>query len=78
MTAMSQTSPGASPPAADANDVVFGCIGADGGAHIKEAAGDLTDDKDLENEGKVDKAAGNVKDTVGDAADKAKDVVGKD
>jgi amidase len=28
------------PPAADANDVVFGCIGADGGAHIKEAAGD--------------------------------------
>ncbi len=30
----------APPPAADANDVVFGAIGADGGAHIKEAAGD--------------------------------------
>jgi amidase len=30
----------APPPAADANDVVFGAIGADGGAHIKEVAGD--------------------------------------
>src|SRR6201996_729440 len=30
----------APPPAADANDVVFGAIGADGGAHIKAAAGD--------------------------------------
>lgn len=30
----------AAPPAADANDVVFGAIGADGGAHIKEVAGD--------------------------------------
>jgi Asp-tRNA(Asn)/Glu-tRNA(Gln) amidotransferase A subunit family amidase len=28
------------PPAADANDIVFGAIGADGGAHIKEVAGD--------------------------------------
>jgi Asp-tRNA(Asn)/Glu-tRNA(Gln) amidotransferase A subunit family amidase len=28
------------PPAADANDVVFGAIGADGGSHIKEIAGD--------------------------------------
>jgi uncharacterized protein YjbJ (UPF0337 family) len=44
----------------------------------KEAAGDLTDDQDLKNEGKVDRAAGTVKDKVGDAADKAKDVVGKD
>ena len=44
----------------------------------KEAAGDLTNDKDLEREGKVDQAAGTVKDKVGDAADKAKDVVGKD
>ena len=43
--------------------------------NVKEAAGDLTDDKSLENEGKVDKAAGNVKDKVGDAADKAKDVI---
>lgn len=28
------------PPAEDANDVVFGAIGADGGAHIKAVAGD--------------------------------------
>jgi uncharacterized protein YjbJ (UPF0337 family) len=39
---------------------------------------ECTDDKDLENEGKVDKAAGNVKEKVGDVADKAKDAVGKD
>lgn len=30
----------APPPATDANDVVFGAIGADGGAHIKAVAGD--------------------------------------
>ena len=42
---------------------------------IKEAAGDLTGDKDLKREGKVDRASGSVKDKVGDAADKAKDVV---
>jgi uncharacterized protein YjbJ (UPF0337 family) len=45
---------------------------------VKEAAGDLTDDQELKNEGKVDRASGTVKDKVGDAADKAKDVVGKD
>jgi uncharacterized protein YjbJ (UPF0337 family) len=45
---------------------------------VKEAAGDLTDDKDLQREGKVDQAAGTVKDKVGDAADAAKDAVGKD
>jgi uncharacterized protein YjbJ (UPF0337 family) len=44
----------------------------------KEAAGDLTDDDSLKNEGKVDRASGAVKDKVGDAADKAKDVIGKD
>jgi uncharacterized protein YjbJ (UPF0337 family) len=44
----------------------------------KEAVGDLTDDQDLKNEGKVDRASGKVKDAVGDVADKAKDVVGKD
>jgi uncharacterized protein YjbJ (UPF0337 family) len=42
---------------------------------IKEAAGDLTDDQSLKNEGKVDKASGKTKDKVGDAADKVKDVV---
>jgi uncharacterized protein YjbJ (UPF0337 family) len=44
----------------------------------KEAAGDLTDDEDLEREGKVDQAAGKVKDKVDEAVDKAKDVVDRD
>jgi uncharacterized protein YjbJ (UPF0337 family) len=44
----------------------------------KEAAGDLTNDQSLKNEGKVDRASGSVKDKVGDAADKAKDVLRKD
>jgi uncharacterized protein YjbJ (UPF0337 family) len=44
----------------------------------KEAAGDLTDDQSLKNEGKVDRATGSVKDAVGDAGDKAKDAVNKD
>jgi uncharacterized protein YjbJ (UPF0337 family) len=42
---------------------------------LKEAGGDLTDDDSLKNEGKVDRASGSVKDKVGDAADKVKDVV---
>jgi uncharacterized protein YjbJ (UPF0337 family) len=44
----------------------------------KEAAGDLTDNDNLKNEGKVDRASGSVKDKVGDAADKVKDVLHKD
>ena len=43
----------------------------------KEAAGDLTKDKDLKREGKVDQATGAVKDKVEDVADKVKDVFGK-
>ena len=50
----------------------------DAKGRVKEAAGDLTDDKDLKREGKVDQAAGKAKDAVGDAADKVKDAVGKD
>jgi uncharacterized protein YjbJ (UPF0337 family) len=42
---------------------------------VKEAAGDLTDDKDLEREGKVDQTSGKVKDKVGDVADKVKDAL---
>jgi uncharacterized protein YjbJ (UPF0337 family) len=42
---------------------------------IKEAAGDLTGDKDLKNEGKADKAGGKVKDAVDDVKDK---LTGKD
>ena len=45
---------------------------------VKEAAGDLTDDDGLKNEGKVDKAEGSIKDKLGDAADKVKDAVNRD
>jgi uncharacterized protein YjbJ (UPF0337 family) len=44
----------------------------------KEAAGDLTDDKSLKNEGKADRAAGKAKDAVDAGADKVKDVLRKD
>ena len=42
---------------------------------LKEFGGDLTGDESMKNEGKVDKATGSVKDAVGGAADKVKDVV---
>jgi len=45
---------------------------------IKEAAGDLTGDKDLQREGKVDQAAGKAKDAVDDAGDKIKDALDRD
>jgi len=45
------------------------------GGRIKEAGGALTGDDDLKNEGKVDQASASVKEKVGDAADKVKDVV---
>jgi uncharacterized protein YjbJ (UPF0337 family) len=45
---------------------------------VKQAAGDLTDDKDLKREGKIDRASGDVKEKVGDAADKVKDTVTSD
>ncbi|MDP9403469.1 MAG: CsbD family protein [Actinomycetota bacterium] len=41
----------------------------------KEAAGDLTDDEDLQREGKVDQASGTIKDKIGGAADKMKDML---
>ena len=41
---------------------------------IKEAAGDLTGDKDLQREGKVDQASGKAKDAI----DKAKDALKRD
>ena len=44
----------------------------------KEAAGSLTDDQSLKNEGKVDRGSGKVKDAVGGASDKVKDVVNPD
>jgi uncharacterized protein YjbJ (UPF0337 family) len=45
---------------------------------VKEAGGDLTGDKDLKNEGKVDRASGALKDKVGGAADKVKDAIRED
>ena len=46
--------------------------------NIKEAAGDLTGDKDLQREGKVDQTSGSIKDKVGDAADGVKDALKRD
>jgi len=45
---------------------------------VKEAAGDLTGDKDLQREGKVDQAEGKAKDAIDDASDKAKDAIDRD
>jgi uncharacterized protein YjbJ (UPF0337 family) len=50
----------------------------DAKGRVKEAAGALTDDESLKNEGKVDRASGSVKDGVGKAADKVKDAIRKD
>jgi uncharacterized protein YjbJ (UPF0337 family) len=45
---------------------------------VKEAAGDLTGDKSLKNEGKADRAAGKAKDAVDAGTDKVKDALRKD
>ena len=45
---------------------------------VKEAAGDLTDDQGLKNEGKVDRGTGAVKDAADDAGNALKDVVNRD
>ena len=42
---------------------------------IKQAAGDLTGDDELEREGERDEAAGKVKDTIDSAKDKLNDAV---
>ncbi len=42
---------------------------------IKEAAGDLTGDKDLQNEGKTDQAAGSIKEKAENAIDAVKDKI---
>ncbi len=38
---------------------------------IKQAAGDLTDDKELKREGKIDEAGGKAKEKAGELVDKA-------
>jgi len=45
---------------------------------VKQAAGDLTGDQSLKNEGKADEAGAGIKEKVGDAVDKVKDVIHKD
>lgn len=45
---------------------------------IKEAAGDLTDDQSLKDEGKADRASGKVKDAVDSVTDKVKDGLRRD
>ena len=44
----------------------------------KEAAGSLTGDQSLKNEGKVDRGTGKVKEAAGNVSDKVKDVVNPD
>jgi len=47
----------------------------DAKGRAKEAAGDLTGDKDLKREGKADRGAGALKDGVDKATDKIKDAL---
>ena len=44
---------------------------------VKQAAGDLTDNDDLKNEGEKDEAAGKAKDAVDSVKDKVDDTVDK-
>jgi uncharacterized protein YjbJ (UPF0337 family) len=50
----------------------------EGKGRAKEAAGSLTGDYSLMNEGKTDRAASSAKDKVDKAADAAKDLLGRD
>ena len=45
---------------------------------IKEKTGQMTGDRDLEAEGKVDKAEGKVRSSVGLAKDAVREIIGKD
>ena len=42
---------------------------------VKEAAGALTGDEDLEREGKLDRKGATVKEKTGNAVDRAKDAI---
>ena len=42
---------------------------------LKEAAGDVTGDKDLQREGKLDQASAATKSAIDDVAEKAKSVI---
>jgi uncharacterized protein YjbJ (UPF0337 family) len=47
----------------------------DAKGRIKEATGDLTGDRDLKNEGKVDQAVGKVREGVDGAAERLKGMI---
>jgi len=49
----------------------------EGKGRLKEAAGSLTGDQSLKDEGKADRSKASVKDAVDKVADKAKDVLDK-
>ena len=50
----------------------------DAKGRVKEAAGALTDDKDLKAEGKADRIADKVKETVDSAKEKVEDLLNRD
>lgn len=50
----------------------------DAKGRVKEAAGNLTGDKELQNEGKLDQASGKVKEGIDSLADKARSLLHKD
>jgi uncharacterized protein YjbJ (UPF0337 family) len=50
----------------------------DAKGRVKEAAGDLTGDKGLQREGKVDQAGGKAKDGIERLTDKVKDMLHRD
>jgi uncharacterized protein YjbJ (UPF0337 family) len=50
----------------------------DAKGRLKEAAGSLTDDRRLKNEGEADRAKASLKDKVDKLADKAKDALDRD
>ena len=45
---------------------------------VKEKAGDLTDDKSLQSEGKVDQASGKAKGAVDSVKDKVQEIISDD
>ena len=50
----------------------------EGKGRVKEAAGAITGDQSLKNEGKVDQAKSSVKDAVDKVGDKVSDTVSRD
>lgn len=50
-------------------------VGEETKGRVKEAAGDLTGDRGLKREGKVDRGSARVKDAVSDVGESVKDAV---